>query len=147
MAMNEFTRLCVHTANGCVEMYSTEDANAAIRKKFYDILEVTPEDNRKTLRRAIRRHKLEIFELIEDTITLLLQTGWGENPFFKEFVEVRNIALGDKNGFVVEDDSMFTVSKFSGNHHDLIRQKLGAGESIDIPTSWYGFKESRAFAA
>lgn len=30
--------------------------------------------------------------------------------------------------------------KVSGNHHDLIRQRLGAGKTFSVETSWYGIK-------
>ena len=50
--------------------------------------------------------------MIEDTIEDLRVTGWGNNPFFREYVDERNIALGDVNDFYVEDNSLLTISKF-----------------------------------
>ena len=41
----------------------------------------------------MRRHKLDVFEVIEETLDDLLVSGWGENPFFREFVKERNIEL------------------------------------------------------
>ena len=52
----------------------------------------------------------------------------------------RNLNDGDTNIFYVEDDTVLTVGKVSGNHHDLMRQRLGAGESFSVPMSWYGVK-------
>lgn len=137
----KFTKLMIDTAKGInAENYSMTDSNTAIRKRFSEILGVDEHASRKEIRRALRKHKDEFFEVIEDTIEDLRVSGWGNNPFFMEYVEQKNIALGDINEFYVEDDSMLTVSKFSGNHHDLIRQKLGAGQTFSVPTSWYGVK-------
>lgn len=67
----------------------------------------------------MRRHKLDVFEVIEETLDDLLVSGWGENPFFREFVEEKFMNLGNTNEFWVNDDVILTVSEVSGNHHDL----------------------------
>ena len=136
-----FTKLMIDTANGVnADNFSLADSNTAIRKRFSEILKLPENYTQKQLRRAIRNNKQLIFDVIEDTIEDLRVTGWGSNPFFREYVEERNIALGDVNDFYVEDDSLLTISKFSGNHHDLLRQKLGAGETFTVKTNWYGVK-------
>lgn len=136
-----FTKLMIDTAHGVnAENYSAADSTEAIRNRFREVLGVAADCSRKEMHRAIRRHKQDIYEVIEDTIEDLRVSGWSDNPFFNEYVEQKNIALGDVNDFYVEDDSLLTISKFSGNHHDLIRQKLGAGESFTVKTSWYGVK-------
>lgn len=140
MAHNEFTRLLVDTAYGRVQNYTAEDANTSIRNKFFEAMHLNKDCSRKELRRAMRRYKADLYDLVEDTLEIMLGKGWGENPFFRQFVEERNIGEGDENLFYVEDNTMLTVSKFSGNHHDLIRQKLGSGESFTVPMSYYGLK-------
>lgn len=147
MAMNEFTRLCVDTANNRVQAYTASDANIALRNKFREVMHLDENFTRKDYQRAMRRYHNDVFELIEDTLEILMGTGWGENPFFRQFVEERNIGTGDENIFFVEDNTMLTVSKFAGNHHDLIRQKLGSGESFTVPTYWYGVNYLGALVA
>lgn len=138
---NKFTKLMIDTANGYnAENYSVEDANTAIRNQFNKALGLEENATQKQIHRAIRRNKLTIFELIEDVLEDLRVSGWSDNPFYNQFVEIKNLAIGDRNEFYVEDNSMLVVSKFSGNHHDLLRQKLGVGETFAIPTSWYGVK-------
>lgn len=88
----------------------------------------------------MRRHKLDVFEVIEETLDDLLVSGWGENPFFREFVEEKFMNLGDTNEFWVNDDVILTVSEISGNHHSLWRQRLGAGHAFSVKTSRYGVK-------
>ena len=53
-----------------------------------------------------------------------------------KYVDQRNLALGDKNDFLVEDDSILSVMKVAGNHTDIVRQRLGAGTSKSIETYW-----------
>lgn len=119
-----FSRLMVDTAKGVQVGYSTHEANEAIREKFYSILGVDKNASRKDMRRAINRHKQEVFEVIEDTVEDLLVSGWGENPFFEQFVEIRNLNDGDTNEFYSEDKTVLTVSKVSGNHHDLSQNRI-----------------------
>lgn len=141
----EFIRLLVDTGRGCPVQYSVADSNVAIRQRFNEILGTNDESTKKEIRRAFRLHKEEVFAIIEDTVDELLVSGWGDNPFFRDFVDVKNLADGDRNEFYIPDNSILTMSKFSGNHHNLIRQKLGVGETRSITTSWYGIKVYEEF--
>lgn len=136
---DEFSQLMFDTGMG-QEKVSKEDANKKIREIMFQILGIDENSDRKTMRRAIRRHQVEIFEVIEETLENLLVSGWNDNPFFREFVEIKNLNDGDTNEFLVEDDVILTVSEVSGNHHDLIRQRLSEGETFRVKTSWYGIK-------
>lgn len=118
MADIKFTNLLIDTARGCVENYD-KNPNEAIRTHFFEVLGIEPTKDVKTIRRAFRKNKAEVYEIIEDTIEEMLITGWGDNPFFRDLVEVNNLRDGDQNEFYVPDDSILTVSKFSGNHHDI----------------------------
>lgn len=117
-----------------------KDANAKIVSKLRAIIGCDEHSTKAEIRKAIRRNKTVIFDIIEDTVQDLLVTGWARDPFFQKYVEVRNIALGDRNEFYVPDDSLFSVMKVSGNHHDIIRQRLGAGSLFPIVTSWVAIK-------
>lgn len=142
----DFSALMVDTASAKTKAVDgvkdmKEAANEIIRKKFAQVIGVDEgEQNRKVLRKAIRRHQPEVFELLEETLENLLVSGWGDNPFFMEWVDQRNLADGDQNVFYVDEQAVLTVSRFSGNHHNLIRQKLGIGESFSVTTDWYGIK-------
>lgn len=122
------------------EEIGTEKANEKIREVFNRVLGIDGEADARDRRKAMRRHQIDVYEIIEEVVPDLLRTGWGENPFWQENVEYRNLALGDANEFVIEDDTILTVSKVSGNHHDIIRQRLGEGETFQVRTSWYAVK-------
>lgn len=114
------------------------DADEMIKEKFRLIMGIDETASKKDIRRAINRHKNEIFEVIEDTVDNMLTSGWTDNEFFHDFVEVKNIALGDANEFETEDKTVLTVGKLSGDHWDIDRQRLGVGETFRVPTYWVG---------
>lgn len=85
----------------------------------------------------MRLHGPEAYSLVETVLVEKLQSGWdSNNAFFMNYVEQRNLAQGDMNEFYVEDNSLLTVSRFAGNHHDVIRQALLPGKSFVIDTEW-----------
>lgn len=112
---------------------SDKSIDATIRERFQkDILHGEPLNYR-----TYRKYKNDIFEILETTLEQTLPEGWGENEFFNRFVEVRRVDLGDKNSFYAEDNGNLTVSKFSGNHWDTIRERLDLGTNYSVDTSWW----------
>lgn len=87
--------------------------------------------------RTYRKYKNDIFEILETVLDQTLPEGWSENEFFDRFVETIRVDLGDKNEFYAEDNGYFTVSKFSGNHWDTIRERMDIGKSFSVETSWW----------
>ena len=134
-----FSQLLTDVALGRQEV-SKEEANKKIVEVFQNVLGITKESRPADVRRAIRRNQALVFDIIEETVQSLLITGWGNDPFFQKYVDQRNLALGDKNEFYSEDDSILSVMKVSGNHHDIIRQRLGAGTVQSINTYWCAVK-------
>lgn len=140
--MKDITKLMINTSYGKPTLdYSLEDSNEAIRKYFAAELGI-PEDckDKRIIRKALRRNKVRFFEIIEETVDNWLTSGWRDNEFMDRFVEFKNLALGDQNLFYVPDESILTVSEFSGDHNDLIRQKLGAGSEYSVKIKNYGIK-------
>lgn len=134
-----FNKLMIDTFNGTLEEgISAKEATSKIVAKFKSIIGVDEHSTKADIRKAIRRNQQVLFDLIETVVPNLLQTGWQENPFFNEYVEVKNIDIGDQNVFYTEDETILTVSKVSGNHWDIDRQRLGKGASFSVETSWYG---------
>ena len=113
------------------------EANDKIRKVVFEVLGLDEKSTRRDRRRAMRKHGAELFEVIEDIIDGEITTGFKESEFFNEFVDNRNIALGDSQEFWTEDNTILSVAKVSGDHHDLILQRLGSGESYTVPVSTY----------
>lgn len=137
---NAFNKLMLDYSHNALDGISVKEANQKIVEIFRNVISCDEKSTKAEIRRGIRRNQAVLFDLIEVVIDDALVSGWQENPFFKEFVEIRNLALGDKNEFYCPDTSVLSVMKVSGNHHDLLRQRLGAGKTFSVETSWYGIK-------
>ena len=105
---------------GEVEGFTKKEVNDKIVSIFREAIGCDETSTAKEIRRAIRRNQNVVFDLIEEVIDNMLVTGWQNDPFMMKFVDQKNIALGDKNEFYVEDDSVLSVMKVSGNHHDIV---------------------------
>lgn len=125
---------------GVVEGFTKKEVNDKIVSRFRALIGCDEKSSAKEIRKAIRRNKDLIFDLLEEVVDNLLVSGWQNDPFMMKFLDQRNLALGDKNEFYTEDDSMISVMKVSGNHHDIIRQRLGAGSKTSISTEWVAAK-------
>lgn len=136
----DFNKLMMDTAKGDLNGVTAKQANDKIVEVFRKVLGINEDSSKKEIRNAIRRNQVALFEIIEETIDDALVSGWNDNPFFREYVDVRNLAIGDKNEFYVPDNSVLSVMKVSGNHHDIIRQRLGSGKTFSVETSWIAVK-------
>ena len=134
-----FSRLLTDVALGKQEV-SKEEANKKIVEVFQSVLGINENSRPGDIRKAVRRNQALLFDIIEETVQSLLVSGWGNDPFFQKYVDQRNLALGDKNEFYAEDDSILSVMRVAGNHHDIVRQRLGAGSVQSISTYWCAVK-------
>ena len=88
----DFSKLMFDTARG-QEKVNKDEANDKIKEVMSQVLGVDETSNRRELRKAIRRHKIDIYEVIEETVVNLLVSGWGDNPFFNENVEIKSMDM------------------------------------------------------
>lgn len=134
-----FNKLMLDSAKGSFEGNVTaKEANDKIVSMFRQAIGVDDKATKAEVRKAIRRNQSTLFALIEDVIEDLLVSGWQDTPFFREYCDVRNLALGDENVFTVEDDSILSVSRVADGHWNIDRQRLGAGRSFSVETATYG---------
>lgn len=129
------TNLCIDARRGRVGNFSTDcekHTDEAVRAGFVEILGTD-----QITYRVWNKHKGEVFEIIEDVLNETVPDAWDMSPFYNELVEIKNARLGQKNEFIVEDNSTLIVSRFSGNHWDIDRQKLPAGKTFSLETEWY----------
>jgi hypothetical protein len=135
MEHNALIKLCVDAVKGNVANYSAKQSSEAIRQEFVELMGTATPDFR-----TFRKHKDEIFAIIEVALDQLITDGITQSNFFDQFVEYKDLNLGDANEFYVEDRSVLTVGKIAGGHFDLRRQKLNIGDSFSVTTAWYGVK-------
>ena len=74
---------------------SKREANEKITNVMFSVLGLSKDYTKRDLRRAMRDHGNELFDIIEEVVDLQIAKGWKENEFFNQFVEMKNIARGD----------------------------------------------------
>ena len=95
----------------------------------------------KRVKRAVKTHHNELFEIIESDIEFKVSTGLSDDEWFNRFVENRNVALGDEEEFEIKGDNvLFIIAEISGDHHDLTMQNLPSGERFRVHVKRYGVK-------
>lgn len=114
----------IYDADGNV--VTPDQANAKINAVCFDILGFAEGEkpSKRDIKRAMRKNGIELMEVIEDAIDWKVATGFEENEFFNDFVEMKNIAQGDRNEFWVDKDVILTVAHVSGDHHDLNNSRV-----------------------
>ena len=122
--------------NRLPEQYSNDDANEVLRQALIDL----NGGSTKLDFRALRRNGTAMFEIIEEILENTVLEGLPDDSFFHQFVEYRNVALGDQNSFYVPDNTMLVVSEIADGTTALRRQRLDVGQNISIATSWKGVK-------
>ena len=115
-----------------------EDAENAVRKFVFAIMGLNEKSTKRQRDRAMKRHGMELFEVMEEEIDIKVETRFKESEFFNNYVEQRNLARGDSQEFWTDDKVILSVTKISGDHHDFTLQRLGSGESYTVTTSVYG---------
>ena len=104
---------------------TASERDEAIRKEFFDVLGLTEGYSKRAFRNAWRSHKNEVYAITEEIAIQLLNNGDLEkDSFFNNFVEVRNLALGDSIEFIVEAENEIEFAEFSGSHMNLRRQRI-----------------------
>ena len=138
----KFNGLMMDTAHSVYSQYSKEETDVIIRNQCDRILGINFKEATSMKRRqAWRDHHKEMATLFEDVLVDRMTSGWNEsNARFMQFVQEVNLADGDANEFFVNDNSLLTVSKFAGDHHNVLRQAVKPGKAFSIDTSFYTIK-------
>lgn len=140
--MLAFNALAIDAANDVYEKYSHDETQKILRNQFDRIFHINFREATPLKRKqAYRKYATDYFAIIEDVLTDKMNSGWNaSNASFMQFVEDKNIASGDKNEFYVEDNSLLIVSKWAGDSHDVLRQKVLPGKAFQVDTSKYVIK-------
>lgn len=106
-------------------------SDQAIREGFYEIL-----GEEKLTWQNFSNNYRAIFTVMENVLSVNLPAAWENSRFYDQFVEIKRGDLGDRNEFIVEDNSTIVAATFSGNHWDTDRQKVQGKRSFSVPTGW-----------
>ena len=121
--MLAFNDLQMDAMNRNYNKYNSSETAEIIRTQYNRILGIDFKNaTRMQRRQAWRAHGLEICSVIENTLADKMVSGWDStNARFMNLVEDVNIARGDMNYFTVNNTALLQVSKWAGNHHDIVR--------------------------
>lgn len=130
--MNEIVRLAVDAYNGTVEKYSVGQSQDVIRQAL-----VEANNGKTTLNyKDIRDGKCQgLFSLVEEILSNTVVTGLQGDEYFNALCDFRNVAEGDQNLFLVEDNNLFVVAEAADGTQGVRRQRLGGATETSIPTS------------
>lgn len=129
--MNDIVKLGIDLYHGTPEQYSVRDGNETLR----EALIAANNGSTKLNYRDIRDGKcMGLFAILEEILDNTVIEGLTGNEFFMNYVDYRNLALGDQNLFLVDDDLLFQVAKVADGTQGVRRQRLEGGTETSIKT-------------
>lgn len=130
--IKDIVKLAVDTYRGDVEKYSTKQSQGVLRQALIE----ANGGSTKLDYKAIRDGKCHgLFALIEEILSRTVVEGLQGDEYFNALVDFRNVAEGDQNLFVVEDNTLFVVSDTADGTQGIRRQRLGGATEASIPTT------------
>ena len=115
--------------------YSVSETQACLRDQLIEL----NGGSAKLDPRSFRRHP-ELYEVIEEILTVTVNDGLqSDNPMYN-FVEEHNVALGDSTEFVIEGNGEFVVSEVAVGTKGLRRERLLGNTVLPVATKAYGAK-------
>ena len=129
--MNEIVRLAVDAYHGTQTKYSVGESMDTLHQALVAANNGSTILNYKDIRDG---KCVGLFTLIEEILSRTVVEGLQASDYFNSLVEYRNVALGDKNLFYVEDSNLFTVA--ADGTQGIRRQRLGGMSETSIPTSF-----------
>lgn len=131
--MNEIVRLAVDAYHGTQTKYSVGESMDTLHQALVAANNGSTILNYKDIRDG---KCVGLFTLIEEILSRTVVEGLQASDYFNSLVEYRNVALGDKNLFYVEDSNLFTVADAADGTQGIRRQRLGGMSETSIPTSF-----------
>lgn len=130
--VRDIVKLGIDGYRGTVEKYSVKESQDTLRQALIE----ANNGSTKLDYKAIRDGRCNgLFSIIEQILSVTVIEGLQEDDFFNEFVEYVNVAEGDQNLFVIEDNNLFVVDDVADGTQGVRRQRLGGATEIAIPTS------------
>lgn len=127
-------KLAIDVYRGSTGTFSADEAHETLRKALNDLAG----ENFSVLNHRAKKRSLEaVFEIVEEVLPVLLTEGIKSQ--FDELVDIRNVAFGDKNVFMVDDYRLFNVATIASGTNNIRRQSLDRTPFM-VDTAWKGVK-------
>lgn len=76
----------------------------------------------------------EVFAIVETLVERISEEGLKGDEMFANFVEDRNLALGDTNRFHTAKECLLAVADIAEGHQAIRRQRIESGKDITVDT-------------
>lgn len=130
--VKDIVKIGVDLYKGSVEKYSKDEASETLRKA----LVAANNGSTKMDPRAIRDGKCsEVFSIIEQIIDQVVPDSLMKNDFFNNYVEYRNVPMGDRALFRVNNANLFTVDEVADGTQAVRRQRILGENEVPIKTT------------
>ena len=129
--MHDIVKLAVDAYHGTVEKYSVNQSMDTLRQALIEANGGSTVLNYKNIRDGKCNG---LFTLIEEILSRTVVEGLQGDEFFNAMVDFRNVAEGDQNLFIVEDNNLFVVADTADGTQAVRRQRLGGKSETSIPT-------------
>lgn len=127
--MNDIVKLALDTYKGVATAYAEGNPNEVIRNALIE----ANNGNTKLDYKAMRDGKCNgLYSLVEELITKVIVEGLPETSPVFQFVDYKNMALGDKPEFYIPDNSLLTVSTIADGTQAIRRQRIMGGKTVTI---------------
>jgi len=127
--MNDIVKLAVDAYRGRVEKYSENQSMDVLRQALVEANGGSTVLDYKKIRDGECKG---LFTLIETILSRTVVEGLQGDEFFNAMVDFRNVAEGDKNLFVIEDDNLFVVAEAADGTQGIRRQRLIGGQKVTL---------------
>ena len=118
-----------------------QEANAKILDFSRQVFGITDLSDHKAVRRAIRDNSRTWFDIVEDSINMVIEVGFKNSDFFNALVDRKVIKFGDRQDFVIEEeDALYSIAKAGTSHHDFRLQRLAGNRTLPITTERFVIK-------
>ena len=136
MENKEIVKLALDTMRNSVSgNFSAKEGSEVLRQAF---IEMNGGSDKLTVK-SFRDHP-QLFQLIEEVMPIMIQEGLRGDELAFNMVDYRNLAAGDQNRFWTEDNSDLIVAKIADGSTSIRRQRLNAGQYINIDTEMHAIK-------
>lgn len=132
--MRDTVKLAIDLFHGKTGTFSAEASEDVLRKALI----AANGGSDKLDYKSMRRNKVEIFEIIEETLTYLISEGLEGQ--FGEFAEVRNLAWGDTAEFIVPNKDLFKVAVVSDGNGNIRRQRIHDNGKLTVDVNTKAIK-------
>lgn len=131
MDTNNIVKVAVDAYHNNVQKYSVGQSMELLQKALIEANCGSTKLNYKNIRDG---KCVGLFSLVEEILSRTVVDGLQSDDLFMALVDFRNTAEGDKNLFLVEDRTLFVVSKGADGTQGIRRQRLGGVSEASIPT-------------